>query len=288
MAGYIFEFWWMFPVAFCVCLMATSSSVEGAVFFAPIFLLFFPFAAGVTIQPIEAVFLALSIEVFGFGSALIGYLRRKLVDVSIAKKVLAVSVPVAVGFGFLAHVMPGHIIMTLLGVIMIILSATMLYSFIVGGVHPEEANPGVHNGPPTKVDILGRKYWYDYHHGPFGVGWSSLGGVLVGLTGIGIGELTTATLIVRHKLPVRVAIGSGIMIVALTVFPATLVHAYVFSSGEINVHWNILFMTIPAVAVGGQVSPFINNRVDGEKMKAFLSIVFIVVGALLLYRALGG
>lgn len=76
------------------------------------------------------------------------------------------------------------------------------------------------------------------------------------------------------------------MIVFATVLPATLVHAYVFSTGELNIHWNILFMTIPAVALGGQVSPFINNRVDGEKMKAFLSFVFIIVGSLLLWRAL--
>ena len=45
-------------------------------------------------------------------------------------------------------------------------------------------------------------------------------------------------------------------------------------------------MTIPAVALGGQVSRFINNRVDGEKMKAFLSFVFIIVGSPLLWRAL--
>jgi uncharacterized membrane protein YfcA len=46
-------------------------------------------------------------------------------------------------------------------------------------------------------------------------------------------------------------------------------------------------MTIPAVAFGGQVSPFINNQVDGEKMKVFLSFIFIFVGGLLLWRALG-
>ena len=100
---YIFEFWWMLPVAFCVCLTATSTSVEGAVFFAPIFILLFPWAAGVTIVPLEAVFLALSIEIFGFGSALTGYMRRRLVDYSIAKKVLVVSIPVGMAFGFLAH-----------------------------------------------------------------------------------------------------------------------------------------------------------------------------------------
>ena len=50
---YIFEFWWMLPVAFCVCLTATSTSVEGAVFFAPIFILLFPWAAGVTIVGVQ-------------------------------------------------------------------------------------------------------------------------------------------------------------------------------------------------------------------------------------------
>lgn len=284
MFEYVFEFWWMLPVAFCVCLMATSSSVEGAVFFSPIFILLFPLVAGVKIVPIEAVFLALSIEVFGFGSALLGYLNRQLVDVAIAKKVILVSIPVAIGFGFLAHIVPGHIIMGLLGVLMVLLSGTILFAFMKGGVVGEEGSRG--EGPPTRVDVLGRRYWYNYDHGLFGVTWSAVGGILVGLTGIGIGELTTTSLIVRHSLPVRVAVGTGILIVFATVLPATLVHAYVFSTGESNIHWNILFMTIPAVALGGQVSPFINNRVDGEKMKAFLSFVFIVVGSLLLWRAL--
>ena len=85
MLGYVFEFWWMFPVAFCVCLMAAGTSVEGAVFSAPIFLLAFPLFAGVRIIPIEAVCLALSIEIFGFGSALLGCLRRNPVDAAIAR-----------------------------------------------------------------------------------------------------------------------------------------------------------------------------------------------------------
>ena len=50
----------------------------------------------------------------------------------------------------------------------------------------------------------------------------------------------------------------------------------------------VLFMTIPAVACGGQVSPYINSRVDGEKMKAFLSLIFILVGGLLIWRGVGG
>jgi len=283
---YIFEFWWMLPVAFCICLIATSSSVEGAVFFTPIFILVFPFIAGVKIVPIEAIFLALSIELFGFGSALIGYFRWGLVDLSIVKKVLPVSVPVGMGFGFLAHKVPSHLILGFLGGLMVVLSVLMLYSYLAGGIHGPDGEEG--EGLPTRVDSLGRRYWYTYEHGPVGVSWSGFGGLLVGLTGIGIGELTTTMLILRNKLPVRVAIGTGIMIVFFTAFMATLVHAYVFSSGELNVHWNVLFMTIPAVACGGQVSPYINSRVDGEKMKAFLSLIFILVGGLLIWRGVGG
>ena len=286
MLEYIFEFWWMLPIAFCVCLTATSTSVEGAVFFAPIFILLFPWAAGVRIAPLEAVFLALSIEIFGFGSALTGYVRRKLVDYEIAKRVLMVSIPTGMAFGFLAHSVPAQIILGLLGGMMALLSGAMLFAYFQGGI--QESAEAEKTGKPVRIDAMGRRYWYSYRHGPFGYGWSALGGILVGFTGIGIGELATTTLIVKDRLPVRMAVGTGILIVFATVLPATLVHAYVFSSGEVNVHWNILFMTIPAVACGGQISPFINNRVDGEKMKVFLSFVFLFVGTLLLWRSLGG
>lgn len=285
MLGYIFEFWWMLPVAFCVCLTATSTSVEGAVFFAPIFILLFPWAADVSIAPLEAVFLALSIEIFGFGSALTGYIRRRLVDFDIARQVLVVSVPAGMAFGFLAHSVPAQIILGLLGAMMVLLAGAMLLAYVQGGIQEAEQEKV---GAPVRVDAMGRRYWYRYEHGRIGYAWSALGGVLVGFTGVGIGELTTTALVVKDKLPVRVAVGTGILIVFATVLPATLVHAYVFSAGEVSVHWNILFMTIPAVACGGQISPFINNRVDGEKMKAFLSFVFLLVGGLLLWRALGG
>ncbi len=285
MIEYIFEFWWMLPIAFCVCLTATSTSVGSAVFFVPIFVLLFPWAAGVTIVPLEAVFLALFIKTFGFGSALIGYMRRGLVDYAIAKKVLVVSVPVGMAFGFLAHSVPAELILGFLGGMMVFLSVAMLFAYFQGGIQEAEQMEGA--GIPTRMDTAGRKYWYRYEHGVFGYSWSAFGGVLVGFTGVGIGELTTTALIVKDKLPVRVAVGTGILIVFATVLPATLVHAYVFYSDEVNVHWNILFMTIPAVACGGQTSPFINNRVDGEKMKMFLAFIFIFVGVLLLWRSLG-
>ena len=281
---YFFEFWWMFPVAFCVCLMATSSSVEGAVFFAPIFIIFFPMFAGVTITPIEGIFLALSIEIFGFGSALIGYFRRSLVDTYIAKKVLVLSIPISFVFGFLAHRVPSGFIMVFLGSLMVMLCGIIFFTCFKS--FPESEKNKKIGIKLTRTDKLGREYNYSYYHGFFGVSWSILGGLLVGLTGIGIGELASTSLIVRNKIPTRVAIGTGILIVFATVLPATIVHAYVFSTGQISVHWNILFMTVPAVLIGGQISPVINSRVDGEKVKFFLSFVFLFVGFILIYRGI--
>jgi len=65
MLVYIFEFWWMLPTAFCICLIATSSSIEGAVFFTPIFILLFPVIAGVRILPVEVIFIVLSSNLAG-------------------------------------------------------------------------------------------------------------------------------------------------------------------------------------------------------------------------------
>tara|TARA_A100001037_G_C15153701_1_gene641690 strand:- start:3609 stop:4412 length:804 start_codon:yes stop_codon:yes gene_type:complete len=262
--------------------MATSSSVEGAVFFAPIFIIFFPMFAGVTITPIEGIFLALSIEIFGFGSALTGYFRRALVDTYIAKKVLIFSIPTSIIFGFLAHIVPSGMIMIFLGSLMVILCGIILLTCFKS--FPERKDARKFGIELKRVDKLGREYNYYYFHGSFGASWSILGGILVGLTGIGIGELASTSLIVRNKIPTRVAIGTGILIVFATVLPATLVHAYVFSTGQISVHWNILFMTVPAVLIGGQVSPIINSRIDGEKVKFFLSFVFLLVGFILISR----
>ena len=275
----------MFPVAFSVCLIATSASVEGAVFFAPIFLLVFPVAAGVDISTTEAIFIALATELFGFGSALIGYLRRHLVDITIATKVLKTSIPLAVVFGFLSHMIPGTLITALLGLMMFALSAAMFSAYRRGGRTVQQGEACGNEHDPAAGETCNPKASYRYRHGPIGFIWSAVGGMFVGLTGIGIGELATSVLIIRNRVPSRVAVGTGVMIVALTVLPATLVHATVFWTGSFTVHWNILFMTIPAVACGGQVSPFINARVHGDKIKAFLSLVFIVVSVLLLYRA---
>ena len=131
------------------------------------------------------------------------------------------AIPVAIAFGFVAHTVPDSTILAMLGLMMITLALFVFYSHLKYASEPA-AMMAVEDSRALE-DTGRRTNRYSYRHGLIGVTWSAAGGVLVGLAGIGIGELATTALIVRNRLPVRVAIGTAVMIVALTVFPATLV-----------------------------------------------------------------
>ncbi len=197
------------------------------------------------------------------------------------------SVPAGMAFGFLAHSVPAKIILGLLGAMMVLLAVAMLFAYIQGGIPEAEQAEGA--GAPVRIDAMGRRYWYRYEHGLFGYGWSALGRHPRGVHGHWHRRAHD-----HHPGRERQAARFGwrwgrefSSFFATGAAGQPWCTPTCFSSGEVSVHWNILFMTIPAVACGGQISPFINNRVDGEKMKMFLSFVFLLVGGLLLWRSPG-
>jgi len=68
------EFWFMFPVSVVVATVAMASGVEGATFFAPIFML------GLGLPAEVAIGTGLITETFGFASGLFSFGRKRLID----------------------------------------------------------------------------------------------------------------------------------------------------------------------------------------------------------------
>ena len=66
-----FEYWFMLPTAILFATIAMASGVEGATFFAPIFIL------GLRLSPEIAIGSGLITEVFGFASGLTAYMRKR-------------------------------------------------------------------------------------------------------------------------------------------------------------------------------------------------------------------
>jgi len=250
--------------------------MEGAVLFTPFFILVLPLISGETISPVEAIYLSLLIEVCGFGSATLGYLRQHVIDFRAAGYSMALSVPFAVLISLFAHRMSEGGLLIILGIALLVMSCLMFFAHRT----PELGFPPG-NSPHTRrlIDSLGKNYVYTFRK-------TALGGVFVGFVGIGVGEFKTTYFILGQKMPARISVATGVPIVMATVTAAVLARIYVTGSGlaDFGVPWNIAAMCIPAVLLGGQIAPRINRYLNPNHIKLVLFFLFCLVGIILILR----
>ncbi|MCH7652826.1 MAG: sulfite exporter TauE/SafE family protein, partial [Chloroflexi bacterium] len=147
--------WWVFPFSLCICITATTLAMEGAVMFAPAFLLLFPLisTAFPELSANEAIGVALTIGVFGFGSASIGYLRQRVVDKKIALRLLAMAIPFAIVARLVAFAVPSRLLFMVFGLVLFVLAFMVLRSVMSKRGRPA-ANPV---GEGTKGVVEGTK-----------------------------------------------------------------------------------------------------------------------------------
>ena len=74
------ELWYLMPISIMIATISMSSGIGGAVFFSPLFML----ALG--LEPQIAIGAALVTELAGFSSGLFAYLKARLIDFKLARK----------------------------------------------------------------------------------------------------------------------------------------------------------------------------------------------------------
>lgn len=95
-SNYWLEFWYIFPIAFAICVTVCTFGIEGAILFVPFFAIAFPLFA-YKLEQVQAISIGLMTEVFGFVSSLIAFSHAGLIDFHIAKRSGYLSVPFALG-----------------------------------------------------------------------------------------------------------------------------------------------------------------------------------------------
>jgi len=294
---YWLVYWYMFPISIVIATLAMASSMEGGVLFAPTFILLFPLVGSPTLSPVEAVGVSLITEVFGFSSGVLAYWRQRAIDFGTAGFLLKFTIPMAIIGSILSYQVPGTILKIIFGL------ALFVFAFLLYRSHAEEeAIPVL----PSQSDLKhgstfyhnNRKYHYrviktmdgkQYKYATFrppGALLSLLGGFFAGLMGIGIGEIETTQFIVRNKMPVRVATATAVLIVAVTVLTASATHVVELLRSGFPLRWNLVAMTIPGVLIGGQLGPRLNRILPGEIVKRGISILFILIGILMIVMSL--
>ena len=277
------ELWYLFPVSILIATIAMSSGIGGAVFFSPLFML------GLQLEPRIAVGAALATELFGFTSGLIAYLKAKLIDFKLAINLLLFAVPSAILGTFYAEHIPDVVLKTVFAVGLLFIGQQLFSSWReeeledMDQKHQAEFQDDFES---ELTDATGKIYRYTVCNRNMGRSFAAVGGALLGMISVGLAELQEYHLVARCKVPTPVAVATSIFVVVVTVFVASAGHFYEFATegGDIiNQVLNIIMFTIPGVIIGGQIGPKLQTVVPEDKMKAAISIAFMLIGFFMLY-----
>jgi len=318
--GYWFEYWWLCIAFVTGATIVNTVGISGSALFVPFLIFIFPLLAGETLTPETLVKVGLISESFGLSSSALAFIQYGLVDRRLALSLVAGSVPFVIAGALLSFVIPEPLFHALLG-IALLAASYLLFKADLGHEEPGEtsdSDPDVSadggdttlpddasklgpagvetadNGTVTRVDRDGNDYGYTRGGYLERFANYSIGGVFQGLAGFGVGELGIISML-RTEVPVRVAIGTNHIVVALTAVLASLVH--VFGGGLVpgahsmdlaSTPWNMVVWTVPATVTGGQIAPYVSTALDTGTIKKFVGGLFAVIAAALFLMATGG
>jgi len=269
--------WWVFPASVLFAFVALAAGVSGALFFSPFFML----VVGLT--PAQAIGAGLLTEVFGMGNGLVNYVRQDVVDYATAKWLLLGAVPtVAVGAVAAHYVDPTLLKLAFGGGLVLLGGFLSLYP------SPEECEPGereseylrerTERNTETVIEARdGAVYRYTTCWRPPGVLLSGVGGFVTGLISAGLPEVVTTQLVVRCRLPPRVAVATSVFVLAVAASVGAAIH--VLSATPV---WYVVAWSVPGVLLGGTVGTRVGKYLPADLMETGLGVVFGVVGAIVL------
>jgi uncharacterized protein len=251
------------------------------VIFVPFFTIVFPLL-GHRLEPVQAVEVGLLTEIVGFMSSTSAFWRAGLIDFKISLFALAFAVPTAVFGGYAAHLLPGHWLLVIVGVGLILFAFLLIRETVDAGRSRSAGDDGRQSEEHT--DSRGRIYRYQRQNDAWRAGTAAVGGVFQGLVGFSAGEMSTVEQVLRG-IPVRLAAGNAHLIIAAASISAAITHLTVDATTGATIPWNILAATAPAVLIGGQIASIVAGRMPQTTLRLVLSCFLALVGVISFYRA---
>ncbi len=280
-----FTYWYMLPISILIASVANGAGVGGATFFSPLFVLV------LGLQPQVAIGTALITEVFGFASGVVAHARARAVDWRMARLLIAAAVPAAIVGSLIGGSVPETALKLMLGVGLFVIAIGFIRhhvsevedAAIARGV--DVVNPYIERSVITRD---GQKYNYKVCRRNEGRAFSLVGGLFVGLISTGLGEANSYALVKRCRVPTRISVATGVVVVAVTALAASVTHLIDFlqvgGDGLTTVR-NLALFTVPGVIVGGQLGPAITKRVPEQILIRSLGWLFMVIAAVTIAEA---
>lgn len=250
-----FEYWYMFPVAVVIAILANSSGFSGGVLFQPIFNLFLNL-------PIQtSVATGIATETVGMTSGAIRYIYYKMVELPLGFTMLMLAIPGVVLGNHALIVINGNLLKLVLGFI-ILLVATMQF------VNAIRKSFGKRDHVPVE-DI------YPFMWIP------PVAGFFSAATGTGVCELSQPLLEKGMDLKTKRANATAILIEASADWVITILN---LQAGMIL--WKLWIFTGAGVIIGGQIGPYISRYLPERLIKIIFSIAIVIIGSFYIYKGI--
>lgn len=277
------EFWFMFPVSILVASVAMASGVEGATFFAPIFIL------ALKLSPEIAIGTGLMTEVFGFASGLFAYVKKRLIDFRLGLALLMVTVPMAIVGTLLSSRIEADILKVILGMGLLAVALSFLRSPKPEDIERSdgaiEEEYGGDKAETCLITAEGEQICYTVCNKTEGRFLAGVGAMFMGLISTGLGELNGYFLLKRCRVPSKVSVATSVFVVAVSALIAATGHLahFVQEGGDaLSTVLSIVVFTIPGVVVGGQIGASVAARIPQHALERALGILFVLIAALML------
>jgi uncharacterized protein len=287
------EHWYLLPVSLGIAFLAMSSGISAGIFWVPVYLLWTKF------EPPLAFWMTLATMICGYGSGVVRNLYQGTVDRRVITRYLPYTAPAALIGGYLAPAFNVSWLILLFGVFACGVGVRMLVqatrstgldrlgrygrtpSAPQGPSSPlEEEAPGGGEGVRASLaaDVTAR-----------GIGF--LGGLLLGLITVGLGELLLPRLLAERKsLSPAQVVGSTVFVIfvtSLVAAPARLNGPFLTALGEQHATLlGAMMFAGPGVILGGQLGPLMARGLNARGLRWYMAIILLLVSVLMLMRFL--
>lgn len=108
-------------------------------------------------------------------------------------------------------------------------------------------------------------------------------GVLTGLVGVGGGFLIVPALVLLGGLPMQLAIGTSLIIIAMKSFSGFFKYIEVLENLNLSMNWELIFIFSLIGAVGSFVGKTVGSKISNQGLKKGFAVFLVVMGAYMLY-----
>lgn len=112
-------------------------------------------------------------------------------------------------------------------------------------------------------------------------------GLLTGLVGVGGGFLIVPALVLLGGLPIHVAVGTSLLIIALKSLSGFYKYLDVLAAADLAVHWETVGLFAVLGVLGSFVGGRIGRHVSAVALQRGFAAVLVVMGTVILWRNLG-